>query len=159
MSRAPSGTPRRGRLASVLRDFLSRASHTLYGDRAALYMVQLTDPDGLALALRIHAQIRGPDPVVLRERALAREISEPFMPGTAPVETLARILETSGPDAGSSRLRAWAVREAFADGAVPLVILHHGQVLVTTLGELEEPAVERDVEELGGWFRSCMVDA
>ena len=147
-----SRAPRRSTLAALLRDVLGRTASTLYSDRAALYVVQLTDPEGFALALRVHAQIDGPDPAVLLERAHARELRAPFMPGAAPVETLARILETLGADAENAALRAWAVREAFASGEVPVVFVQDGGATVTTLGAIE-------TQDLGGWCRPSPMEA
>lgn len=159
-------SPRRSTLADLLRDVLGRAAGTLYGDRAALYVVQLTDADGLALALRVHAQIPGPDPAVLLGRALARSIRVPLMPGAAPVETVARILETIGADVGNARRRAHAVREAYAAGAVPVVLLDASGGVVTTLEAIEgagrarcDGAEPSGAENLGGWFRSCRMEA
>ena len=137
---------------------LGRTASTLYSDRAALYVVQLTDPEGFALALRVYAQIPGPDPAVLLERAHARALHTPFMPGAAPVETLARILETIGANASTAALRAWAVREAFASGAVPVVFVQDGGALVTTLGALEETDTAQ-AEDFGGWFRPGRMEA
>ena len=48
--------PQRSTLAAVLRDVLRRTTTTLYGDRAALYIVQLTDEEGFALAERRSSQ-------------------------------------------------------------------------------------------------------
>ncbi len=159
-------SPRRSTLADLLRDVLGRAAGTLYGDRAALYVVQLTDADGLALALRVHAQIPGPDPAVLLGRALARSIRVPLMPGAAPVETVARILETIGGDVGNARRRAHAVREAYAAGGVPVVFLDVSGAVVTTLEAIEgagrarcDGAEPSGAENLGGWFRSCRMEA
>lgn len=159
-------SPRRSTLADLLRDVLGRAAGTLYGDRAALYVVQLTDADGLALALRVHAQIPGPDPAVLLGRALARSIRVPLMPGAAPVETVARILETIGGDVGNARRRAHAVREAYAAGGVPVVFLDVSGAVVTTLEAIEgagrarcDGAEPSGAEDLGGWFRSCRMEA
>lgn len=159
-------SPRRSTVADLLREVLGRAAGTPYGDRAALYVVQLTDADGLALALRVHAQIPGPDPAVLLGRALARSIRAPLMPGAAPVETVAHILETIGADAGNARLRALAVREAHAAGAVPVVFLDASGAVVTTLEAIERAGRARcdgadasGAEDLGGWFRSCRMEA
>ncbi len=157
MSKRSRG-PKRSTLATLLREVLGRTASTLYSDRAALYVVQLTDPEGFALALRIHAQIPGPDPAVLLERAHARALRVPFMPGAAPVETLARILEKLGADAGNAALRAWAVREAFASGEVPVVFVHGGGATVTTLGALEETDTAQ-AEDLGGWFQPNRMEA
>ncbi len=151
-------TPKRSTIGAVLRDVLNRTASTLYSDRAALYVVQLTDADGFALALRVYAQIPGPDPAVLRERTDARGLRAPFMPGAAPVETLARILETLGANARDAALRAWAVREAFAAGAVPVVFVQDGGAVVTTLGALEA-ADTNGAEDLGGWFRPGRMEA
>ena len=153
-----SRAPRRSTLAALLRDVLGRTASTLYSDRAALYVVQLDDPDGFALALRVHAQIPGPDPAVLLDRAHARAVRVPFMPGAAPVETLARILETIGADAENAALRAWAVREAHASGAVPVVFVQDGGATVTTLGAIEEMDTAQ-AEDLGGWFRPSRMEA
>jgi len=147
-----SRAPKRSTLAALLREVLGRTASTLYGDRAALYVVQLTDPEGFALALRIHAQIAGPDPAVLLDRAHARALRVPFMPGAAPVETLARIVETLGADAETAALRAWAVREAHASGEVPVVFVQDGGATVTTLGAIE-------AQDLGGWCRSSPMEA
>jgi hypothetical protein len=153
-----SRAPRRSTLGALLRDVLRRTASTLYSDRAALYVVQLDDPDGFALALRVHAQIPGPDPAVLRDRAHAHELRAPFMPGAAPVETLARILATIGADAENAALRAWAVREAFAGGAIPVVVVQDGGAVVTTLGALEETDTAGP-EDLGGWCRPGQMEA
>ncbi len=142
----------------MLRDVLSRASTTPYGDRVALYVVQLTDPLAFALAERLHAQIPGPDPAVVRDRARAHLLRVPFMPGAAPVETLARILETLGPDRRTAALRAWAVREAHASGAVPVVILQQEGALITTLAALDEENAS-DLADVPGWFRPGPMDA
>ncbi len=147
-----SRAPKRSTLAALLREVLGRTASTLYSDRAALYVVQLTDPQGFALALRIHAQIAGPDPAVLLDRAHARALRVPFMPGAAPVETLARILETLGADPENAALRAWAVREAFASGEVPVVLVQDGGATVTTLGAIE-------AQDLGGWCRPSPMEA
>jgi hypothetical protein len=53
----------------------------------------LTDAAGFALAIAVHDKIAGPDPAVLRERAMARPVRAPLMIGAAPVEMLARIIE------------------------------------------------------------------
>jgi hypothetical protein len=157
MSKRPS-VPQRSTLAAVLRDVLRRTASTLYSDRAALYVAQLTDPDGFSLAERVHAQVPGPDPEVLLDRARARLLRVPFMPGAAPVETLARILETLGADAGTAALRAWAVREAHASGAVPVVFVQDGSAVVTTLAALEEMDVT-EVGEVTGWFQGGRAEA
>lgn len=157
MSKRPTG-PRRSTLAAVLRDVLRRTTTTLYGDRAALYIVQLTDAEGFALAERVHAQIPGPDPAILRERAQARSLQAPFMPGAAPVETLARILEAIGEDPEAAAFRAWAVREAHATGAVPVVLLQEGGAVVTTLAALEEME-DAPSEDFGGWFQPRALEA
>ncbi len=150
--------PQRSTLAAVLRDVLRRTTTTLYGDRAALYIVQLTDEEGFALAERVHAQIPGPDPAVLRERAQARSLQVPFMPGAAPVETLARILESLGEDPEAAAFRAWAVREAHASGAVPVVLLQESGAVVTTLSALEEMD-EAESDDFGGWFQPRRLEA
>ena len=157
MSKRSRG-PKRSTLAALLREVLGRTASTLYSDRAALYVVQLDDPEGFALALRVHAQIPGPDPAVRLERAHARALRVPFMPGAAPVETLARILEKLGADAGNAALRAWAVREAFASGEVPVVFVQDGGATVTTLGALEETDTAQ-AEDLGGWFQPNRMEA
>lgn len=157
MSKRPS-VPQRSTLAAVLRDVLRRTASTLYSDRAALYVAQLTDPDGFALAERVHAQVPGPDPEVLLARSRARQLREPFMPGAAPVETLARILEKLGSNAGTASLRAWAVREAHANGAIPVVFVQEGGALVTTLAALEEAEV-MEAEEVTGWFQGGRAEA
>ncbi len=137
---------------------LDRAAWTLYADRAALYVVQLTDPDGFALALRVHAQIPGPDPAVLRERAQREGVPKPHMVGSAPVELLARILEGLDPDGADGALRAWTVRAMFEEGAVPVVLVEDGVAVVTTLAAIEE---HRRAAELwgGGWTRPVIGEA
>ena len=49
-------------LGDLLRDTWERATLTVFGDRVALYLVGLTEKDGLALALAVHERIPGPDP-------------------------------------------------------------------------------------------------
>ncbi len=111
-------SPRRSTLADLLREVLGRAAGTPYGDRAALYVVQLTDADGLALALRVHAQIPGPDPAVLLGRALARSIRVPLMPGAAPVETVAVTAETQATKKRGTRKQRAAGQPAGVAGTL-----------------------------------------
>jgi hypothetical protein len=157
--------PRRHRgqvatLATVLRDVLDRAACTAYADRAALYVVQLTDEDGFALALHIHEKIPGPDPAVLRERAQQAGIEKPHMSGSAPVEMVARILEGLTPAGGDGRLRAWMVRASFEGGGVPVVLIEDGAAVVTTLAALEAPDGGAAAEPWGGgWTRPVAGEA
>ena len=151
---------RRGMIAplgAVLRDVLGRAACTAYADRIALYVVQLTDEDGFTLALRIHEKIPGPDPAVMRERAQRAGVAKPHMSGSAPVEMVARLLEALAPAGPNGVLRAWMVRAAFAEGAVPVVLIEDGAAVVTTLAAIEAS----EGEELwgGGWTRPVIGEA
>lgn len=147
-------------LATLLRDVLGRAGWTAYADRAALYVVQLTDAHGFALALHVHAKIAGPDPAVLRERAQGEGIERPHMAGSAPVELLARILEGLDPESGEGALRGWTVRALFERGAVPVVLVEDGAAVVTTLAAIEEPESGAAAELWGGgWTRPVIGEA
>jgi hypothetical protein len=147
-------------LATLLRELLARAAWTAYADRAALYVVQLTDPHGFALALRVHAKLAGPDPAVLRERAQGEAIARPHMTGSAPVELLARILEGLDPESGEGALRAWTMRAMFEGGAVPVVLVEDGATVVTTLAAIEEPEGSAAAElGSGGWTRPVIGEA
>jgi hypothetical protein len=147
-------------LATVLRDVLDRAAWTAYADRVALYVVQLTDEHGFALALRVHAQIPGPDPALLRERAQQAGIDKPHMAGSAPVEMLARILEGLDADHVEGAFRAWTVRTMFEGGAVPVVLIEDGAAVVTTLAEIAGAEGRAMAEPWGGgWTRPVIGEA
>jgi hypothetical protein len=70
-----------------------RMVSSVYSDRTALYLVRLTDVDGLALAVAVQQRIGGPDPAILLERAQGMGVPAPLMTASAPVEALVQVLE------------------------------------------------------------------
>jgi hypothetical protein len=71
---------------------------------------------------------------VLRGRALERGLRAPLMVGAAPVETVARIVETL-PDiaSGEGRIAAQLVREIHMRAGVPVLVVDEGSAAASTL--------------------------
>jgi len=141
----------------VLRSVFERARATIFGDRVALYVVSLTDSQGFAVALAVHAQVAGPDPALLRERSQQAGVRNPLMVGSAPVEILARVAEAlrfakseEGPFLG------WAVREVHRAGGVPVLMVMDGVAVVSTFACVMEGG---DEDELHGWTRPFVGEA
>jgi hypothetical protein len=149
--------PQRATLGDLLRATLVCAQATVFGDRVALYLVQLTDAAGFALAAAIHAKIDGPDPAVLRARALERDVRAPLMAGAAPVEMLARIVEAL-PDVGHQERRSAVqlIRAIHKRGAVPVLVVDEGSAAASPLETWTE---SNGVAGLWGWERPIMADA
>jgi hypothetical protein len=143
-------------LADVLRDMYQRASATPETP-SALYLVRLTEDVGLSLALAVHRATGGPDPAVLRDRARRAGISEPMIARAAPVEALALALEgLAAMDERERHLVAWSVRELHHVGEVPVVMLHDGTAIVTSLAAFPSP---RDDAEPFGWSLPAVGEA
>lgn len=150
---------------------------TVFGDRVALYLVGLTEQDGFALALAVHERIPGPDPAILRERAVGRRIRRPMMIGAAPVETLASAAEGLPGGQKAARLDIGGlIREVHRAGEVPVLVMTDGEAIVSTIASIEaregssgatghvggreQPAVqEPDDVEIQGWTVSVGGDA
>ena len=146
-------------LGAMLQDVFHRASTTVYADRTALYVVELTSRDGFKLAEMVYAKLSGPDPAILRERAQRDGILKPHAVGSAPVEMLARMLEALGPTEAEGTLRAWTMREMFNRGAVPVVMVEEGGAVLSTLAEVVMPGGPTSVEFWGGWTRPIVGEA
>lgn len=111
---------------------------TVFGDRVALYLVGLTEQDGFALALGVHERIPGPDPAILRERAVGRSIRRPMMIGAAPVETLASVAEGLPGGQRAARLDLGGlIREVHRAGEVPVLVMTDGEAIVSTIAAIE----------------------
>lgn len=150
-------------LAKSLRTVLSATtSSAAYANGVALYLVQLTDARGFALASQIHAKIGGPDPADLRARPRVNHVSTPVVVGAAPVVPLARLVEAQPNDGPRS---AQALRSLAAGGAVPVLFVEADGLMVTTLEALEDfeqedPTHARSTAApLDGWFRPERMEA
>lgn len=148
-------------LDDLLRVTLRAARATVFADRVALYIAALTDPAGFALAAAVRARIDGADPDVLLERALAAGVRAPLMIGAAPVEMLARIVETL-PDLnrGERRGAAQLLRGIHARASVPVLIVDDGSAAASALEMPEAPDEEND-DRTGrwGWERPGVAEA
>ncbi len=123
-------------LGMILCDVLARSAYTAYSDRAALYVVELTNNEGFALAEQVRAKVAGPDPAILRERAQKEGVRRPRMVGSAPLELLATLVESLAATPDEGEFRGWFIREIFARGAVPVLLVEEGGVVVCTLAEV-----------------------
>ena len=151
MARVPLGT--------LLRAALDAAPAVMFANGAALYVVQLTDANGFALAMQLHARIGGVDPAALRDRALRAGRHAPMMVGVTPVLTLARVLAAHNNEQGDEHARV--VRALAQGGAVPVLMMDAEGTDVTTLEALDEwaAALSRDGVDEGGWFRPIQAEA
>lgn len=121
-------------LAQVLLDAHRRATSAAIGNRAALYLVRLSDPAGLSLALAVHHASGGPDPAALCMRAARAGVHEPVMAAAVRVEALTSALEGFAAVSESDRhLLGWAVRELHCCGEVPVLLVLDGTAFVTSL--------------------------
>lgn len=121
-------------LAHVLLDAYRRATSAAIGDRAALYLVRLSDPAGLSLALAVHHASGGPDSAVLCMRAARAGVHEPVMAAAVRVEALTSALERFAAVSESDRhLLGWAVRELHRCGEVPVLLVLDGTAYATSL--------------------------
>ncbi len=114
----------------LLQDVLASTAYTVYSDRAALYIVELTDVRGFALAEKVREKVAGPDPAILRQRALAEGVQQPRMLGSAPLDVLSSVAESLAQTPEEGAFRVYMMREIFEGGAVPVIVAEHGVMAV-----------------------------
>lgn len=121
-------------MAQLLLDAYRCATSTPIGKRAALYLVRLSEPAGLSLAVAVHAVTGGPDPVALRDRARRDGVKRPVLAGAVQVDSLAAALEGLGVmDDADRRLLGWTVLEVHRCAEVPVLVMLDGTAIVTSL--------------------------
>lgn len=155
----------------LLQETLAQASTGLFADRIALYLLALVDPVALQIAREVHRSVGGPDPAEMLARTRDCGLSNPLVWGAAPVETLARAVESlRASDEGVLRTVAAQIRGQHRAGEVPVLRIAEEWMIVSSLAEYcgaqeaAKPSAgtslgETDNHEIEGWAVSLVGDA
>lgn len=132
-------------LPELLLDAHRRAVARGRGESLGLYLVRLTDVAGLALAVAVHEATGGPDPTVLRERAVGAGVSKPVMAGAVALDALTRALEGLAVLGEADRgLLVTSLSGIHERGGVPVLIVLDGIALVRSLAEFAAPVADAE---------------